>query len=705
MKKAKKLPKLFRKPIPDRKLNKKFFRRIHLESEAAFLKNKLKKNAAGSWFLDPSDFNADESKRLARLAKAIKKNRGLLVGWKATILLVAAVAVAGFNFFLKDRLFEQAAESALQSVFGAKVELTGAEFSPIAGRISFDHLSVADRQEPMQNLFELGSSRLSVNTGLLLSRRLVIEEAAVGEIRFSTPRESSGALEPKDSPTAADFEPAKEGKMPGLVTEAKELSLEVGQASADRLIEQYRSSLSSPPLIEGTSRRYEESRERWEQTTDTLEGQVDELRRDTETILDTDLDSLDTAGEIKDYLQTLDRAKSQVRETRSEIRATRRDFESDTAYIEESAKAIDAAIEEDAEFLRESVGSFGGDALDAVAASARPIIAERLGPLYEYGEKIVRIAGRMGSKSGDSESGASEKRFADRRRRGSVVSFPLRDYPAFLLRQLTVTTGPEGSEDFTSFEIRDLTNDQDTWGKPTVVGFATTPSPETIDSRLTVDTREEAERLLRGELSLADLPFSYDGNIPGLSITEITASSFTRIDLGIRSDLSGTGEGRIELADLQVGFDEGRSPAAEALREILTDVDRTFFDFSFTFEDGTMTALEVSTDLDSILSDRVGDYLRGQAEEAAAQVEEALYDALGPELAKNSGLISDIRDAGGTILAQEDRTAAIESMIEKRRTEAEAKIQAEVDARTEELKDKAGETIKDLGKDIKIPSF
>lgn len=432
MKKAKKLPKLFRKPIPDRKLNKKIFRRIHLESEAAFLKSKLKQNDAAAWVLDPADFSTEEARRLARLAKAIKKNRGLLVGWKAGILLATAVAAAGFNFFLKDRLFEQAAESTLQSVFGAKVELTGTEFSPIAGLISFEHLSVADRQEPMRNLFELSASRLSLNTGLLLSHRLVIDEAKVGEIRFSSPRDTSGALEASDSGTENDT-PEDETS---LLTETKEIGLEVGKASADRLIEEYRSSLSSPGLIEENSQRYEESKERWEQRTETLKTQVDVLRRDTEAVLSTDLGSLDTAAEITDYLKTLDRAKTNIQTSRSEIREARKDFEADFSYIKESTEAVGRAILEDLDFLRESVGSFGGDALEAVAGAARPIIAEKLGGVYEYGEKILRIAGRMSSGSGESEG-----RFADRRRQGSIVSFPLRDYPSFLLRRLSITAG------------------------------------------------------------------------------------------------------------------------------------------------------------------------------------------------------------------------------------------------------------------------
>lgn len=702
MKKKKNIPKLFRKPIHERKLEKKIFRRIHLESEVVFLKKKLKQNEAGSWFIDPADLSAEEAKRLARLAKAIKKNRGLLVGWKTAILVVVAVTVVGFNYFLKDRLFEQAAESTLQSVFGAKVELTGTEFSPLAGRISFQYLSVADRQEPMRNLFELGTSRLSVNTGLLLSRRLVIEEATIGEIQFSTPRETSGALEQtiSDAGSAAGSETAEAGEKIAVLSEAKNIGLEVGKESASQLMEKYRSSLTSPSLIEGTSRRYEESRERWEQKSDTMKKQVDELHGDTETILSTDLENLDTVGEIKDYLKTLDRAKNTVQEARDEVRTARQDFESDTAYLEESAEAIEEAIQKDVDFLRKSVGSFGGDALDAVAASARPIIAERLGRIYEYGEKLVRVADRVGA-----ESDKSEKRFADRRREGSIVTFPLRKYPAVLLRHLSVTSGSEGSANFTSFEIRDLTNDQETWGKPTVVSFTTSPSPESIDSRLTVDTRGEEKQVLWGELSLADLSFSHDGGIEALSITDISASSTTSFDLGIRSDLSGTGEGRVELADLRVDFDEERSLAADALREILADVDRTSFDFSFTFEAGTMTGIEVSTDLDKILGERVGDYLRGQAEEAAAQVEEALYKSLGPELAENSELITEINAAGKTILEQEDRTAALEGMIETHRAEAEAKIRAEVDVLTKELKDKTEETIKDLGKDIKIPSF
>jgi hypothetical protein len=213
------------------------------------------------------------------------------------------------------------------------------------------------------------------------------------------------------------------------------------------------------------------------------------------------------------------------------------------------------------------------------------------------------------------------------------------------------------------------------------------------------------EELLRGELTLEDFPFSYDDEIPGLSISTVSASSSTRLDLGLREDLSGTGEGRIELTDLSIGFTEERSRTTEALREILGDVDKTTFDFTFTFEEGTMTSLEVSTDLDKILGKRVGDYLETQAEEAATEAEHALYEALGPELAENSEFAEGINSQGRILLEQENRTATLEGLIEQRRSEGEAKLRAQIDSRTKEIQDKAGETLKDLGKDLKIPSF
>ena len=203
--KSVKLPKMFRKPIPKKRFEKKILRRIYLAKERDFLLSLAKQDEQERYVIS-GELSKAEAKHLATLAKSIRKNRGLVTGWKAAILAVIIGSLLVFNFLFKDRLAEAGMEAALENVFRARAEAEGVHLSLFRGSLSFESLSVADRDKPMENLFELSRSELRVNIWELLKKRLVIERAVCSGIRLGTPRDSSGAL-PEAETTEAGFSP------------------------------------------------------------------------------------------------------------------------------------------------------------------------------------------------------------------------------------------------------------------------------------------------------------------------------------------------------------------------------------------------------------------------------------------------------------------------------------------------------------------
>jgi len=470
MNSKKRIPKLFRKPISPKKFNHQIARRIHVPSELDFLNSKLTQDGQGNYLIDTEQLGKDDLKRLTRLSKAIKKNKGLIVGWKAAILVVILAGTLGFNFFLKNRLIKTGIESYLQGIFRAQVELESPDLSLLTGTLSFEHLSIADADHPMQTLIEIGQSTLSIDVGRLRSKKLIINKASSREIQFETPRSTSGELPASERRDTEDgqLDTAEEenlsGTAAGAIEQAGALGLEISHDSAEILIRSYQDSLQSPELIEEVNSRYRESLQEWVERIDTVHRQVDSVETRADQVLKTDVPSIDSIEKAEDYLSNLRSLKTTAESAGETAEAAYSAFQEDTRSLRESRSSIEEALKKDIDFLESAVGSFATDTLQVVADTSKPILRTKFDTLFEYSERIGRTFSQLKSTSTQKQS-----KFADKGRSGTIVRFPMKGYPAFLLKRFELSSGTTATGDVQALKIHDLTGDQDTWGSPTSV--------------------------------------------------------------------------------------------------------------------------------------------------------------------------------------------------------------------------------------------
>ena len=209
-----KVPKLFKAELSEKRFRKKVIRRVYIESERNFLLGLYSKGADGLYHR-PEELDTEDTKRLQQLARSIKKNRGVLRTGKVSLLVIVVAVILVFNFVFKNRLLEQALERGLEGVFSARAEVDDLDFRILSGRIFFAHLSVADREQPFRNLFELGATEVDLNTAELLKAKVVVTNLESLEIGWNTPRQTSGAVAgggrgEKEVP--ADREPGQSGR-------------------------------------------------------------------------------------------------------------------------------------------------------------------------------------------------------------------------------------------------------------------------------------------------------------------------------------------------------------------------------------------------------------------------------------------------------------------------------------------------------------
>ncbi|TVR90058.1 MAG: hypothetical protein EA428_09075, partial [Spirochaetaceae bacterium] len=119
------VPALFRKPRTQDQLRRRVLRRVYLPSDQAFIQSLYEPGEAQGSIHIRSNLSQDEMKRLRKLAKGVRANRGFLHPVKISLLIFVVVAVLVFNFVFRDRLVQAAFERGLEEVFQARSEVIG----------------------------------------------------------------------------------------------------------------------------------------------------------------------------------------------------------------------------------------------------------------------------------------------------------------------------------------------------------------------------------------------------------------------------------------------------------------------------------------------------------------------------------------------------------------------------------------------------
>jgi len=105
-----------------------------------------------------------------------------------------AVVISILWFLLVDGFIESLIEEYGTKALGAKVEVAETDLSILPAGLEIIGLQLTNPDKPMENAVEISRVNLSLDTMNLLRRKIIIDEMAVEEIQFNTPRQVSGAV-------------------------------------------------------------------------------------------------------------------------------------------------------------------------------------------------------------------------------------------------------------------------------------------------------------------------------------------------------------------------------------------------------------------------------------------------------------------------------------------------------------------------------
>jgi uncharacterized protein (TIGR03545 family) len=624
--------------------------------------------------------------------------------WKFLIpsLIITAAAII-FSVLLLDTFLKRAAIASGEFIFGARVEITSLEtrFRDMSVRIK--GLSVANKREPFKNLFEVGEIKFSVNPVHLLSRKFIINEMTVAEIRTGTDRKTSGAL-PLRKIRAHDARRRKEETLMGRLIARLEgkSEKEVGTLPAFSEIKSAKREIEDISLERAFS--------------------VDELKSLREfEILKSSLAQKNEyykkklAGlEIDEKISLVNSRMQAVSELRFQDLA---DIERAKKAVEELNQArleLESAYQELSQARKELLRDFGTQAelisrINELKNKDYERIAQRLGlPQVLFDNISEAIFGsvwinrvntalhyiQLARKYMPSRK-KGEKRLVFTRRKGRDIIFPKEHPPAFLLKRAQLR-GSFGSAEPVNFSgmATDIASDPALHGQPALIKMEGTKGPRRIDIFANLNhTQENPYNLIRITYS------GFEATALGLPESEYLPSLKDSLaDISAEITLSGENlDSHLKLSIQGIGAHSESSNYE--LKRFIEELWRGISEINVAahlFGTKDNLQLKVTSDIDEVLSSRlqglIGDKLaefqarlRAEIDKLTEPKEEELIREFNEKKEGVEALYAQKqKEAQAVIDAAEDKSTKFEQKAREQLEREERKVEEELRRKIDE---------------------
>lgn len=659
------------------------------------------------------------------------------------VLLVIVPAVAlGWLYVARNGIVAGVAELALSRMFGAPAYVEGVSLAPLRMEAGFGRVAIVDRSNPAQYLLEMGPGRFKLLGGQLFAGRFVVRDFGVENLVLGRARPADEVPVPASDPapaeggassgegsgddrspdaadggdaaadgSAADDAAAEDGGFSLSDVEVPELDLSAltQELDVERLTEGELRSVQTLREADAEARERLQAVEERLTTTD-LPERAAALERDYRAL---NLDTRDPR-EMQRRLETLRELNGRAEALWNEADQLSARTRADLRAIEESIPRVPEEIAADVAAVRRlaRLGSLNVSEVGELLFGQ--VVMERLAWVMD---KVERVRGALASDEAEVE--------ALPRRAGRWVTYPVtgRVYPRFVVQRMDFSgyvprTGADGRQAegerlrYTG-RLRDLSSNARVWGEPLAVeAEAQSAGGERWDVAATFDRTGEVPRYMLGAAGTGVQfgPMALGGGAGGVLPHQATPQSGdTRLDFRMVGDELFAGL-EVDARGVRFAFGEvaeGYGEVARAARELFAEVETVTLRAGLS---GSVSdpALEVSSNVDGVFSERMSALLqqrieaveariraqveqrvaavRGEVEARVAERREALEARRSELVGRVDDLrtrIAERRDALQSRLNAVQRQAQQEADRARREAERRAREEAEERARSE----------------------
>ncbi|MDR1899790.1 MAG: hypothetical protein LBQ55_07275 [Treponema sp.] len=681
-----KVPGPFKKPLPEKGLEKRFLKYLQQPDDRKFFASCFEKRDGMMVFREEPEVKT--VKRVKALLKEIKKNRKGPV--KFLPLTAAAIVVVGLVFFftvLMNPLLEGAMEKGLEALFEARVEVDNFNLNLLRFRVGIGRIAVANRDSPMKNLFETGRLEFRLKPEAVLRGKIYIEEIRADALRFGTDRKVSGTL-PARPPKAKKPKPPKP-EAPPLV--------DLKNFDAMGLLNREYDKLSSPKAYDTAVAAYNESAAKWNGEVGAVQARVAELRNSAQPLLNLRTDNLRDVqavmGTVQEITAMVNTVQSAVDDANRIVGGLQDDIAAAVA-LEQTART---AITDDFNHLKSYLNFGSGAAFDALEPSVREILSDTAEQYLDYGLRALEVLEKLKAEAAAKPKTEKPKKEPRVVFKGRDVNFPTRAYPKFFLGVM--------ASDFTlsgwnwGFDLRGVSSNPDISGVPVTLALsAAEAAGRNVGFKGSADFRTAAAERFGAAVSGGGFPVSLGDQLAQAGIQGFRGDVAFSLDFSGKTDGGVSGGGKVAVENARLVDPAGT--LAEAVDAAIRQAKALSLGINYEHRPSGSDEFSVTTNIAELIKDALRRIVEAYAAKAADELERVLREKIAQYI--DGKFVSKEELDALFRIARGDKSAVdqLKNSLENKKNEFEQRIRnaagEAVDQAKQEAQRQADQAVQDV---------
>ena len=724
----KKIPSLFRKKYTAKKLEKKIYKKLYVPDDKKYVKSlftEVEKKGAKQIpiYAIPADkaeqLAKKDMKRLKLLAKQIKSQKGRVnfVPLIVTIAFIVAIPVC-FSMF-KNVIIKKALTVVCENIFEAKTDIEKVDFKFLDSSLKIKKVEIANKNDYMKNLVDIGSITIDFDLGQLLRKRFVADELSVLDVNTGTERTTSGELPPaKEKKIKKQKEKAEkaasESKLGKALSDKKAVAADslqknitglFNQFNPETLMQNYAAQLQTPAISTQVQEQIPQIVAKWQAKPAEVQKTVDELQKSVNEIMAFDFSSVQNNPlKIKEFIESLDSTYKNIDKVKNDANGVLNSFNADIAEADGLRKTVQNAVTHDMNFANSEINKIKSlnvsDGTKLISGMFENVACDVLGKYYPYAMKgvdyLLELKSKQASKPKTEKPKKEKKKYSVKRAPGRDIFYRQDKVPALWIKKMA------GSGPNFFAQATDIASNQDIINKPAKIDFNMDLWNLQHTAKLVVDFRTETkEPLVRADYGLKNIPLNIPaekfGEYPGVPSFDAKCAVDAILKIFDDEGFEITGKGL--LTDLKIStvpFEpEYASKIYSSVMGRINTV-RASMTSGFTLSGGLNMALDSDADVQVInsIKKEMEAQLAGIKENLKSELTKRINEASGGALSQ-FGSLDDIKSK---LTGSVGQANGYEKQLTQKRSEAEKQMKGKADEATKKATDSAK---KELGNQLK----
>ncbi|WP_028973941.1 hypothetical protein [Spirochaeta cellobiosiphila] len=691
-KKTKKAPGLFSKPINPKTWEKKYIGKLYLPQDITFLES-ISKTIDGKIVIDVEKLEKKDRKKLKELSKVIKANRK---GMRLSLLIILVLLIGGglsWELFFKNRVITNLLETQLEKVFEAQVDVDRLDLSLLRASFTIGHIGIANKSKPMENLIDISDIKAQLDRDQLFRGRFHILELGFNNLERGKSRKRSGALiaaSPAQTPLA-DGTTADPGENEVVTKEEKshssmidQIQNLVGDVDISQLLNEQMDNLDSIGKIKSANQEINDSVVYWEGQTKSWQSKMRAWEQNVKYIQSLNSGSFKDINSAQSTFKKLGEIGSSAQ---SDYEQAQKDYNKaldQWQYGQNLYKDVRTSIQDDYTYLQSLLGAGSTEKVSWASDYFEEVLGAPISKYISWYKKGLAFYKEFTKDSAKESKTKKESKWVAR----SLPTGP-DSPPRFVLKHL-YASGTESGIDY-NLEVNDITNKPSHWNKEPNINIEWDHS-STGASSAYVD-------LSGAKISMVAIPFQVGNYLAPVGVDDVKGHLAVDGSMLVQSD-SNTGSSALNIGSLSLNIpsldittgDTESNIINRVIVKTLQEAKDINVDGKFTVDEDNTLDLSVSSSLDSVFTDAMGNLIKEASATALDELDKQWGDYLKEPLAMLDTDMGELKNYVNQMDSYDNMLKSYQSLASQKQEQLQKEIE-------ERIKKEAEKRLKDASKD------